>query len=409
MMSKTKPTAAADRSRRGSSSAATDAGVFGEMMIAGRKTAQSTPIHGHGTVGPVRLNTNRGVLDENWKWTPSTSGTPPPPPDREVINQLAIVYAIITGELDEYCYHHQYITNRVRQVSGTSSSSPTLLSDDSSYDDEPVVQYPVNHSHGTRRLEDIMLEREAELPTRRRSPPGPQYDDRGSIVNLPAMLPTDIPSEDFDPELDQSSNLHPIEEKPRGISRSQRGERVPEFAMRHETTIAGARASAVNLYHCSNRAKELAKRRGSSMSASGSPLPRTQSLPSIHPSSSATLPPLANVIHMATGATSRPKLQSRGVRQSYPSLKPVLNTKPQNSWTRSHSALDLPTLSNTLFGHSRSQSPGDTVIEEEEDEHQARVGGEMDMSEAAELLMGMSRATDSASASGSGSGFGGSQ
>jgi hypothetical protein len=321
-----------------------------------------------------------------------------------VINQLAIVYAIITGELDEYCYHHQYITNRVRQVSGTSSSSPTLLSDDSSYDDEPVVQYSVNHSHGTRRLEDIMQEREAELPTRRRSPPGPQYDDRGSIVNLPAMLPTDIPSEDFDPELDQSSNLHPIEEKPRAISRSQRGERVPEFAMRHETTIAGARASAVNLYHCSNRAKELAKRRGSSMSTSGSPLPRTQSLPSIHPSSSATLPPLANVVHMAPGTTSRPKLQPRGVRQSYPSLKPVLNTKPQNSWTRSHSALDLPTLSsNTLFGHSRSQSPGDTVIEEE-DEQPARGGGEMDMSEAAELLMGMSRATDSASASGSGSG-----
>ena len=459
-MSKNKPTAAADRSRRGSSSTATDAGVFGEMMMAGRKTAQSTPVHGHGTVGPVRLNTNRGILDDNWKWTPSTSETPPPPPDREVINQLGIVYAIITGELDEYCYHHQYITNRVRQASGTttSSSSPTLMSDDSSFEDQdvPAMKYPIihgpghGHGHGNRRLEDIMQEREAELPIRRRSPPGPQYDDRGSIVNLPAMLPTDIPSEDFDVDRDvdldldhdhdhddqAQTHLYRKQEKP--MARSQRGERVPEFAMRSETTIAGARASAVNLYHCSNRAKELAKRRGSSSSlaASGSPLPRTQSLPFINSSSSsssaATLPSLANVINMSSTAMSmsmsRPKLQARGARQSFPSLKPVINTKPQNSWTRSHSALELPTLSsNSIFdSRSRAASPTETMIEEEEDEHpqsqpqqqrQSRTGaggavGEMDMSEAAELLMGMSRATTDSTAgsvSGSASGIGGSQ
>ena len=409
MLSKTKPTVAADRSRRGSSNA-TDAGVFGEMMMSGRKTVQSTPIHGHGTVGPIRLNTNRGVLDDNWKWTPSVSSTPPPPPDREVINQLGIVYAIITGEMDEYCYHHHYITNRVRQISGT-SSSPTLMSDDSAYEDDHVsaIHYPLAHAHahGSRRLEDIMQEREAELPIRRRSPPGPQYDDRGSIVNLPAMLPTDIPSEDFDPDHPHPHHL----ERPQ--ARSQRGERVPEFAMRSETSIAGARASAVNLYHCSNRAKELAKRReSSSLSASGSPLPRTQSLPSIGPSSTNTsqLPSLSNVLNMSS-AGARPKLQPRGARQSYPALsKPILHTKPQNSWTRSHSAMDLPTLSrnpNNVFG-SRGGSP--EVIHEEEE--QAKGGGgdmDMDMDEAAELLMGMSRATDSVSGSGSGSGSGGSQ
>lgn len=419
MMAKTKqcrPSSAAP-SRR-ASDASNDGGVFGEMLVGAKppgSSRHSTPMHGHGTLGPIRLNPSRGVLDENWKWTP-VSG-PLPMPDPAMIEKLAVVQAIIMGELDRYCYYHLFMTDRLHHSSYTASPSleTTSVSDESAYEFGPAQPYPHPHPHAHahvhHRLEDILHEREAELPIRKRSPPEPMYDDGGSIVNLAAMLPTDPPSEDFGPIDSQAGEV----DRRRPISRAHRGERYPDFAMRHETSIASARASAMTLVRSSSRAKLLARRPSSSSAQSVSPFHRSQSLPSLAqglvlpppiPSLSSQPPPLAPLSRSSSSSSSsRPKMPERKVaaRQSYPSIttsRPIVHTRPVNSWARSHSAMELPSGS-----RSRAVSPGDTEIAEEDEEEQqdgverpaAPITAEL--SEAAELLMGMSRCTDSSGSS----------
>lgn len=386
-MSRTKTSASAIKSRRGSD-ASTDAGVFGEMM--GVKSHQTTPLHGHGRIGPVKLNGNRGIMDENWKWTPVSGPSPMPTPD--MIEKLAIVYAIITGELDAHCYYHQYITNRAQRSSRDDSSSASSSDGPSVMTLPPPVPYSAQMYH---RLEDIIHDREAELPGRKRAPPRPQYDENGTVVNLTAMLPTDPPSEGLQPiEYAHERELDTLPGHQPAPPRSQRGERVPDFAMRHEHASRLGRVTAMDLYRSSSRAKALAKRGDST-----SPFARTMSLPSL--SQALDLPRPSTASAHAPVVLARPKPLPRGARQSYPSTsKPIVHTRPRSSFSRSQSAMDIGT-SRTNASSSRGVSPCPTDVIEEEEQEQIANEIPAELSEAAELLMGMSRSTDSGSGSGS--------
>lgn len=355
--------------------------AFDDVFSSGRsKTSSVYDSNGRGCFAPVKLNIDPGSLDENWKWT-GTLGIGERP-EGEMVEHLALVYAIITGHLEDQCYFAKYMAGR----SPVSGVSDTLVT--------PALPKPVNaqasrppgitsqgkealHSRptfwnaapaptnkGRPVLEEFMQARDQGLPDGRRSTVQPRRNEYGDIINLASFLPTDPPSEGSEPG--SSSAMKP---------RPKRGERVPELAIRTEKNIRHGRASAQDIYCSSARAKAHAQASQSqSIRGPMPPLGRTMSMPTI-----------------ATPQLPRP-VQAMS-RNSYPHLAPVvrapLNTKPRDSFSRSRSEVDIRRPSASSVGSMEA------VFENDHEDVKAVPAA---MSEDVELLMGLSQCTSTDSA-----------
>jgi hypothetical protein len=291
--------------------------------------------------GMIKLNNDRGYLDDNGKWASFDGDVPLAP--AEYMEKLPILYSIIRGNLDHLFFYHQYTAGSPR------SSTDSVFT--------PVY----NAQMPPKWFDTMMLDREAGIPSGSKRRIQPEYDDEGNIRNLANLLPTDPPSES------------PVPMK-RRTSGSVRGERCPEFAMRATSPVQFGRASGRSLYWSSQRAQHLA-----TMGTGTASLGRTQSLPSIpqvrRPSSA-----------------GKPK----------PHTRPSIAMKPRNSFARSQSAADIDAGSPPMKMARREKgkkcfiddadSPTMSAVSEQEEEGIEEV-------KAAETLLGFSRSSASVSVS----------
>jgi hypothetical protein len=351
---------------------------FDDVFSSGRsKTSSIYGQAGRGCFAPVKLNIDPGSLDENWKWT-GTLGIGERP-EGEMIEHMALVYAIITGHLEDQCYFAQYMAGR-SPVSGASDKLVTPAmpvesqarrpQSSSGVKEQPRTAFwtPAPTIKGRPVLEDFMHARDQGLPDGRRSTVQPRRNEYGDIINLASFLPTDPPSEG--PEPGSSSAIKP---------KAKRGDRVPDLAIRAEKAIRHGRASAQDIYCSSARAK--AQSQSQSQQSIRGPMPslnRTMSMPTI---ATPQLPPKAGM-----------------GRKSYPApvVRVPLNTKPRDSFSRSRSEVDIRR-------RPSESDPLDSVFEHEhEQEHEEVEGGgkvvPAGMSEDVELLMGLSQCTSTDSA-----------
>lgn len=294
--------------------------------------------------GMVRLNNDRGYLDDNGKWS-SFDGDDIPLPPAEYMEKLPILYSILRGNLDHLFFYHQYTAGSPR------SSTDSVFT--------PVESY--NAQMPPKWFDTMMLDREAGIPSGSKRRIQPEYDDEGNIRNLANLLPTDPPSES------------PVPMK-RRTSGSVRGERCPEFAMRATSPVQFGRASGRSLYWSSQRAQHLA-----TMGSGTAGLGRTQSLPSI-----------PQVTRPSSGG--KPKLHTR----------PSIAMKPRSSFARSQSTADIEAGSPPMKMARREKdkkcfidadSPSMSAVSEEQEEEG------MDEVKAAETLLGFSRSSASVSVS----------
>jgi len=289
--------------------------------------------------GMIRLNSDRGYLDDNGKWSPFDGDNVPLPP-AEYMEKLPILHSIIRGNLEHLSFYHQYTASSPR------SSTDSVFT--------PVESYKMPPKW----FDTMMLDREAGIPSGSKRRIQPEYDDEGNIRNLANLLPTDPPSES------------PLPLK-RRTSGSVRGERCPEFAMRATSPVQFGRASGRSLYWSSQRAQHL---------AGTASLGRTQSLPSIPQVTRPT-------------SAGKPKLHTR----------PSIAMKPRSSFARSQSTADIDAGSPPMKMARREKdkncfideanSPTMSAVSEEQDEEG------MEEVKAAETLLGFSRSSASVSVS----------
>lgn len=309
--------------------------------------------------GLIKLNSDRGFVDDNGKWA-SFDGDNIPLPPAEYMEKLPILYTIIRGNLDHLFFYHQYVSSSPR------SSTDSVFT--------PVESY--NAQMPPKWFDTMMLDREAGIPSGSKRRIQPEYDEDGNIRNLANLLPTDPPSES------------PVPMK-RRQSGSVRGERCPEFAMRATSPVQFGRASGRSLYWSSQRAQHLA-----TIGSGTTSLGRTQSLPSItqapRPSTSSSL-------------AARPK----------PHTRPSIAMKPRSSFARSQSTADIdagsPRMKVARLDKGKSKtcfiagedldSPTMSAVSEEQEEEEEEEEEGMEEITAAEALLGFSRSSASVSAS----------
>lgn len=356
----------------------------------------SGPVHGAGMMassedeqyyGMVRLNPERGFLDDNGKWTYYIGDDIPLPP-AEYMEKLPILYTITRGRLDHLLFYDRY---KLAQASGSGSDSSPLRS----YSPARLPAEGYNAQMPTRWFDAMMQDREAGIPaskrTHHRIPL--EYDERGNVKDLADFLPTDPPSEG------------PAPVKRRPSNSQKRGERCPEFAMRATSPLQFGRASGRNVFWSSQRAQALASAAASAASTGTTSLGRTQSLPATHR-------PRPNPLPLGRIA---PKISHTTLH------RPSIDIRPKRSFARSQSAADvgspLPKSARLVSdangrcgvrtGMSNvSEGDDEEEEEEEEDEEEGPVmkksrGETVDDITAAEALLGFSQSSASASGSGS--------
>jgi hypothetical protein len=294
--------------------------------------------------GLIKLNSDRGFVDDNGKWA-SFDGEDIPLPPAEYMEKLPILYSIIRGNLDRLFFHHHYVSGSPRS---SIESIPT-----------PQVQMPPNW------FDTMMLDREAGIPEKGKRTIQPDYDEDGNIRNLANLLPTDPPSE----------SPVPMRRRPSGSK--ARGERCPEFAMRATSPLQFSRVSGRSLYWSSQRAQHLA-----AIGYTGTAnLGRTQSLPSI--------PQVPRQIDSASTSTGKPKLHTR----------PSIAMKPRSSFARSQSTADIDAGSPPPMKLARTSRDKRCFIKDDSSDTMSVVSEREEEGEgieeisAAEALLGFSRSS----------------
>jgi hypothetical protein len=370
-------------------------GVSDDRVCDPRAWWANGPIRGMGMIvsdedehyyGLVRLNPERGYLDDNGKWTYYIGDIPLPP--TEYMEKLPILYTITRGRLDHLLFYDRYKAAEAGSDSGSQTQTARM----------PAEGY--NAQMPPRFFDAMMQDREAGIPASKRTRPQPplEYDERGNVKDLANFLPTDPPSE----------GPAPTKPRERASGSQKRGERCPEFAMRSTSPLQLGRASGRNVFWSSQRAQALA-----SASASGTgttSLSRTQSLP-VTSRQSGTAKPVPFPLGRIAPNVSHTTLNAR----------PSIDIRPKRSFARSQSAADvgspLPKLARLgsdangrcVVRTSMSNVP-EADDEEDEDEEEGpvmkrsrgeAVEVEVDDMTAAEALLGFSQSSASGSGSGS--------
>jgi len=315
--------------------------------------------------GMIKVNSDRGFVDDNGKWA-SFDGDNIPLPPAEYMEKLPILYTIIRGNLDHLFFYHQYIAGSPQ------SATDSVFTPVESYSAQMPPKW----------FDTMMLDREAGIPDESKGRTQPDYDEDGNIRNLANLLPTDPPSES------------PVPMRRRTSQSKGRGERCPEFAMRATSPLAFGRATGKSLYWSSQRAQHLA-----TINTGPASLGRTQSLPSIPQSR-----PSPSTSTATSTSTSAVAAQHKITARARPSLA----MKTKRSFARSQSTADIdagspPSKSARLgkekekgktcfiVGEGEGTSPAMSAVSEEEE------GDGMEEITAAEALLGFSRSSASVS------------